>query len=213
MQRKPAAPGKVLGILKKHYSNAECALIHKNAYELLVATILSAQCTDVRVNMVTPLLFKKYPTPHALAGAELDDIKKIIRTTGFYNNKAKNIKASAGLIVEKFRGKIPQTMDELTVLPGVARKTANVVLGVWFKKNEGVVVDTHVLRVANRLGLTTTLDQKKTEQELMQKFPREQWERIATYIIHHGRKVCSARKPKCAECPLNEICPSAFSFE
>jgi endonuclease-3 len=203
----------ILTILKKHYPNAQCALTHHNAWELLVATILSAQCTDVRVNLVTPVLFKKYPGPEQLAKADLEVIKKIIRTTGFYNNKAKSIKGAAQMVMQDFKGKVPDNMEDLVKLPGVARKTANVVLGVWFKKNEGVVVDTHVIRLAGRLGLTKNTQPEKIEWDLMVTYPQKEWERISTLLIHHGRKICNARKPMCGECPLNKICPSAFKFD
>ncbi|MBI2426293.1 MAG: endonuclease III [Candidatus Kerfeldbacteria bacterium] len=200
----------ILRILKKTYPNAECALIHRNAWELLIATILSAQCTDVRVNMVTPVLFKTYPTPETLAKAPIAKIERIIRSTGFYHNKAKAIKGASALIVKKFHGKVPRTIEELLQLPGVARKTANVVLGTAFGKNEGVVVDTHVKRLAARLGLSKHTSPAKIEQDLMALFPKNEWTNLSHMLIWHGRQICTARKPRCGDCPLNRVCPSAF---
>ena len=193
--------------LAKLYPDAHCALIHKNAFQLLIATILSAQCTDARVNMVTPGLFRKYPTPKAFAQAPIGDIEEAIRSTGFYRNKAKSIQGASELIVSKFGGKVPDTMDELLELPGVARKTANVVLGNAFGKNEGVVVDTHVQRLSNRMGLTTKKEPVKIEPELMALFPRENWTMLPHLLIFHGRQVCAARKPACDRCSLLDVCP------
>ena len=192
--------------LQAAYPNAECALHHRNAWELLVATILSAQCTDARVNMVTPSLFRKFPTPAAFAGASLPAIEEEIRSTGFYHNKAKSISGAAKRVVSEFGGKVPEAMPELLTLPGVARKTANVVLGVAFKKAEGIVVDTHVLRLSHRLGLTRAEDPKKVEEDLMRIIPRNHWIAFSHEMIHHGRQICIARKPKCAECPLETLC-------
>lgn len=189
------------------YPDARCALDHRNAYELLVATILSAQCTDKRVNMVTPDLFKKYPDPAALAGAPLEEIEEAVRTTGFYRNKAKSIRGASQIITEKFGGQVPASMDDLTSLPGVARKTANVVLGNAFGKNEGVVVDTHVMRLSRRLGLTRHTDAQKIENDLMNLFDRKNWTLLAHLLIDHGRAVCVARKPRCSQCALNDLCP------
>jgi len=193
--------------LLRLYPDAECALKHRNAFELLVATILSAQCTDVRVNMVTPGLFAKYPTPAAFVVAEQEAIEKQIQSTGFYRNKAKSLKGASQRIVDEFAGDVPDTMDDLLTLPGVARKTANVVLGNAFGKNEGVVVDTHVGRLSIRLGLTKHTDPKKVEQDLMALFPRQTWTMLAHLLISHGRAVCAARKPACERCTLADICP------
>jgi endonuclease-3 len=192
--------------LRAAYPNAECALHHRNAWELLVATILSAQCTDARVNMVTPSLFKKFPSPAAFAAASLPAIEEEIRSTGFYHNKAKSISGAAKKVVSEFGGKVPETMAELLTLPGVARKTANVVLGVAFKKAEGVVVDTHVLRLSHRLGLTSAEDPKKVEEDLMRIIPKDRWIAFSHEMIHHGRQICVARKPRCVECPLETLC-------
>lgn len=186
----------ILKRLKKEYPKAQCALIHKSAWELLVATILSAQCTDERVNKVTPELFAKYPTVEDVNNMDIESLKKIIRSTGFYNNKAKNIKGAAKVVVEKYAGKIPDNMEALLTLPGVARKTANVVLSVWFHKNEGVVVDTHVKRLSQRYGLTKEKTPEKIEKDLMKLYPQEEWERISTLLIHHGRAVATARNPQ-----------------
>ena len=193
--------------LAKLYPSAHCALIHRNAFELLVATILSAQCTDERVNMVTPELFKQYPTPQAMAKAKLEDLETLIRSTGFYRNKAKSIRGAALAITQDFGGNVPDTMDELLTLPGVARKTANVVLGNAFGKNEGMVVDTHIGRLSHRLGFTKHTDPKKVEQDLMALFPQDQWTMLAHLLIFHGRQTCKARKPICSECALYDHCP------
>jgi endonuclease III len=195
--------------LRAAYPKAECALRHANAWELLVATILSAQCTDARVNMVTPALFRRFPSPAAFAEASLPAIEEEIRSTGFYHNKAKSISGAAKRVVSEFGGKVPDTMEELLTLPGVARKTANVVLGVAFKKAEGVVVDTHVLRLSHRLGLTRAEDPKRVEEDLMRVIPRDRWIAFSHEMIHHGRRICEARKPKCADCPLETLCHAA----
>lgn len=198
---------KIYTILEQQYPDARCALTHHDAFELLVATILSAQCTDARVNMVTPGLFARYPGPSEMAEASPEELEGIIRSTGFYHNKAKSLLGASGKIVEEFGGKVPQTMEELLSLPGVARKTANVVLGNAFGKNEGVVVDTHVGRLAVRMGLTKQTDPKKVEQDLIKLFPRESWTLLAHLLISHGRAVCNARKPMCESCALAELCP------
>ena len=199
----------VLQRLLATYPDAHCALDFTNPYELLVATILSAQCTDKRVNMVTPALFKQYPTPDALAQATQEDVETLIRSTGFFHNKAKSLIGMASAVVENHGGAIPDTMDALTALPGVGRKTANVILGNAFNKNEGIVVDTHVSRVTQRLGLTKETDAVKIEHALTPLFPREQWTVLSHLFIEHGRQICVARTPKCAECVLNDICPSS----
>jgi endonuclease-3 len=212
--RKPSgdlAPERIAAILKaldEAYPNAECALHHKSPWELLIATILSAQTTDVRVNMVTPELFKRFPTPAAMAKAGLPDLEALIRTTGFFRNKAKSIKGAAQKIVSDFGGKVPQTLAELITIPGAARKTANVVLGVSFNKAEGVVVDTHVFRVAHRLSLTKADTAPKVEQDLMHEIPQDHWIAFSHQLIHHGRQVCIARKPKCDHCNLEQLCHS-----
>jgi endonuclease III len=207
----PLAPDRIAAILKaldEAYPNAECALTHKSPWELLVATILSAQCTDVRVNMVTPELFRRFPTPAAMAKASLPQLEALIRTTGFFRNKAKSIQGAAQKIIVDFDGQVPQTLAELVTIPGAARKTANVVLGVSFGKAEGVVVDTHVFRIAHRLGLAKGDTAQKVEQELMQILPQDHWIAFSHQIIHHGRHVCEARKPKCNRCTLEQLCHS-----
>jgi len=206
LETDPKRIEELLRRLAAAYPNAECALHHRNAWELLVATILSAQCTDARVNMVTPELFRKFPTPAAFAAATLPAIEEEIRSTGFYHNKAKSISGAAKRVVGDFGGQVPETMEELLTLPGVARKTANVVLGVAFKKAEGVVVDTHVLRLSHRLGLTRAEDPKKVEEDLMRIIPRDRWIAFSHEMIHHGRQICVARKPKCIDCPLETLC-------
>ena len=205
------APERVAAILKaldEAYPQVECALIHRSPWELLVATILSAQCTDVRVNMVTPELFRRFPTPVAMAIATLPELEALIRTTGFFHNKAKSLQGAARKIVEDFGGQVPQTLAELITIPGAARKTANVVLGVCFKKAEGVVVDTHVFRIAHRLGLAKGDTPQKVEQELMRIIPQSRWIDFSHQLIHHGRQVCEARKPKCDRCNLEQLCHS-----
>jgi len=191
------------------YPDVTCALTHRNAWELVVATILSAQCTDVRVNMVTPVLFEKYPTVQHFAALQPEELEPDIRSTGFFRNKSKSVVGAARKVVSDFGGTVPQTMEELLTLPGVARKTANVVLGTWFKKNEGVVVDTHVTRITRRLELTRHGDAPKIEQDLMQIVPRERWTSFSHQVIWHGRKVCVARGPKCAECGIEKLCHAA----
>lgn len=209
LELSPARIQELLKRLEAAYPNAECALHHRNAWELLVATILSAQCTDARVNMVTPSLFRKFPTPAAFAQASLPAIEEEIRSTGFYRNKAKSVSGAARKICTDFGGRVPDTMDQLLTLPGVARKTANVVLGVAFQKAEGVVVDTHVLRLSHRLGLTQFDDPKHVEQDLMRIIPRERWISFSHELIHHGRQICVARKPRCVDCTLETLCHAA----
>jgi endonuclease-3 len=196
----------ILRRLAKHYPDAVCALHHRNAWELMVATILSAQCTDARVNLVTPVLFHRFPTPAALAKADAGEIEAIIRSTGFFRNKAKSIQGAARLLVNEFHGRVPETMDELLTLPGVARKTANVVLGSWFKIADGVVVDTHVARITCRLELTKAETPERIEQDLMRVIPQKQWIDFSHRIIHFGRGICIARKPQCADCFLEDLC-------
>jgi len=202
----------ILPLLKKIYPQAKCSLDYKNPFQLIIATILSAQCTDERVNKVTPDLFKKYPNPKALAAAQQSELEKDIQSTGFFRNKAKSLRGMAAGIVEKHQGQVPQTMDELTHLPGVGRKTANVVLGNAFNISEGVVVDTHVARVSARLGLTKHTEPVKIEQDLMQIVPREEWTLFSHLLIFHGREICQARKPKCSICPLLPHCPAGQKF-
>ena len=201
--------GRITKKLASSYADAECALLHSNALELLVATILSAQCTDVRVNLVTKELFKRYKSAKDFAGSDPKELEAAIRSTGFFRNKAKSIRGAALLLVESFGGEVPSTMEELLRLPGVARKTANVVLGTWFRKASGVVVDTHVHRISRRLQLTREDDPKKIERDLMGLLPEAEWINFSHRLIWHGRKLCTARKPKCGECPLAEDCPSA----
>jgi endonuclease-3 len=208
----PVAPERVNEILKRldeRYPGATCALHHDSAWELLVATILSAQCTDVRVNMVTPIIFEKYPTPEAFAALQPEDLEDDIRSTGFFRNKSKSVVGAARKLISEFGGQVPRTMDELLQLPGVARKTANVVLGTWYKIADGVVVDTHVQRISRRLELTKHDEPQKIEQDLMKVIPRDKWIIFAHQIILHGRALCIARKPKCADCPLENLCHAA----
>jgi endonuclease-3 len=200
---------KIVRTLARVYGDAHCALVHSSALELLVATILSAQCTDNRVNSVTAMLFKKYKSARDFADADPRELEQEIRSTGFYRNKARSIQGAAKLLVEKHGGEVPSTMDELLELPGVARKTANVVLGTWFRKATGVVVDTHVHRIARRLQLTREDDPKKIEQDLMKLLPMEEWINFSHRLIWHGRRICVARRPKCGECPIAGECPSA----
>jgi endonuclease-3 len=208
----PTSPERVQQILTglaEMYPAAKCALHHSNAWELLVATILSAQCTDVRVNMVTPVLFKKYPTPADFAALKPEALEPDIRSTGFFRNKSKSIVGAAQKVVNEFNGKVPDELDELLTLPGVARKTANVVLGSWFGKAVGVVVDTHVHRISRRLELTTHDDARNIEQGLMRVIPQDQWIDFAHRVIWHGRALCVARKPKCVDCKLESVCHAA----
>ena len=189
------------------YPTAGCALEHRTPYQLLVATILSAQCTDARVNMVTPALFARYPDPPALAAADLAELEDIIRSTGFFRAKARSLTGMARAVVEGYSGRIPADMESLTRLPGVGRKTANVLLGTAFGTAVGVVVDTHVARLSRRLGLTRHTDPERIEQDLMALFPHESWILLSHRLIHHGRRVCQARKPACETCPLDGLCP------
>jgi endonuclease-3 len=208
---KPLAPERVAAILdalRKTYPGVVCALTHRNAFELTIATALSAQTTDVTVNKVTPELFEMYPTPKALAEAPLVEIERIIHRTGFYRAKAKNIKGAAQILQVRFKGKVPQTVEEMIQLPGVARKTANVVLGSWFGIPSGVVVDTHVMRLSKRLELTRNSDPVKIEKDLQKVIPQERWIQFSHELIHHGRQVCEARKPKCVDCSLEHLCNS-----
>jgi endonuclease-3 len=191
------------------YPDAHCALDHEDAYQLLVATILSAQCTDKRVNIVTPELFKRYPSATQMAGAEREELETEIKSTGFFRSKTKSLLGMAQSLVARHGGAVPDSMDELTQLPGVGRKTANVVLGNAFHKNVGIVVDTHVTRLSERLGLTRETDAVKIEEDLMPLFPSDQWTMVSHLLIEHGRQICLARAPRCEECPLNDICPSS----
>ena len=195
--------------LAEHYPDAKCALDYRTPYQLLVATILSAQCTDKRVNIVTPALFKRYRTPAAMADANPEELEEMIKSTGFYRNKTKSLVGMSKALVERHRGRVPEELDALVKLPGVGRKTANVVLGNAFDLNEGVVVDTHVARLSQRLGFTRHTDPVKIEQDLMRLFPTERWTMLAHLLIEHGRRICVARKPKCESCFLNDVCPSS----
>jgi endonuclease III len=203
---------KIIELLEKRYPNAKTALNFTNPLEILIATMLSAQTTDVTVNTVTQNLFKKYRTPEDYATANMKELEQDIHSTGFYHNKAKNLKNCCKLLVEKFHSQVPKTMDELLELPGVARKTANIVLYNAYGKVVGIAVDTHVRRLSERLGLTEQKDQDKIEQDLMQLTPKDKWMELTDLLIFHGRQVCMAKKPKCDVCVLNKICPSAFTF-
>jgi endonuclease-3 len=205
----PQRVSQILAGLNLMYPGVTCALTHRSAWELVVATILSAQCTDVRVNMVTPVLFEKYPTVEAFAALEPEQLEPDIRSTGFFRNKSKSVVGAARKLVADFHGEVPHTMDELLTLPGVARKTANVVLGTWFHKNDGLVVDTHVTRISRRLELTRHENAEKIEQDLMQIVPRERWTEFSHQVIWHGRKLCVARTPKCADCAIETLCHAA----
>lgn len=210
--KKPLAPERITAILdalQKTYPDAVCALHHTNAWELTVATILSAQCTDARVNMVTPALFHEFPTPDAMAGATPEAIQPLIGSLSFFRQKSKSLVGAAKVVVEEFGGEVPQTMDEMLRIPGAARKTSNVVLGSWYRIASGVVVDTHVLRLSRRLELTTNDDPVKVERDLMASIPESKWIDFAHQLIHHGRQICEARKPKCADCSLETTCNSA----
>ena len=203
---------KIIELLEKEYPDAKTALKYSNPLELLVATMLSAQCTDERVNAVTKSLFKKYKNAIDYADADLGELEEDVRPTGFYRNKARNIKKSCQLLVEKFNSQVPETMDELLKLPGVARKTANIVLSNAYGVLEGIAVDTHVRRLSKRLELTANKNPDKIEKDLMDIVPKAHWKRITDLLIFHGRNICVARKPKCNLCVLNKICPSAFTF-
>lgn len=204
---------KIVKLLEETHPDAKIALDFSNPLELLIATMLSAQCTDERVNVVTKVLFRKYRTSKDYAKADLKELENNIRSTGFYRNKSKNIKKAAQMLVEKFNSKVPSTMAELLELPGVARKTANIVLFNAFGRIEGIAVDTHVRRLAKRLGLTENNDPEKIEADLMKVIPKKDWMRITDLLIFHGRRVCEAKKPKCEICVLNKICPSAFTLQ
>lgn len=204
---KKYTPNTILEVLAQSVEADYCALMYRTIFELAIATILSAQCTDKRVNKVLPPLVRTFPTPEAMATAKREDIEALIYSTGFYKNKAKNIQGLAQMIIEKHEGQIPNTMEELLKLPGVARKTANVILTHGYGIIAGITVDTHVLRVAHRLGLTSqSKNALKTEKELMELFPKKDWPMVTTALIHHGRGLCDAKKPQCAECPLHAGC-------
>lgn len=211
----PAAEriGEIIRFLHETYPDAACELNHANPWQLLVATILSAQCTDVRVNLVTPALFAAYPTPAALGNADPEKVEEIIRTTGFYHNKAKNIIGASRRVDEVFDGEVPRTMEEMLTLPGAARKTSNVVLGVAYGLPTGIVVDTHVRRLSNRLGLTTNDDPEKIEKDLQKLVPQGEWIDFSHLLIFHGRRCCDAKKPNCAGCSIRHLCPSARIVE
>ncbi len=204
----PKRVAAILAKLDEAYPVATCELKHDNAFQLLISTILSAQCTDVRVNQVAETLYKKYPTPEAFAYANPTELQQDVRPTGFFRNKTKSIMGASRAILERFSGQVPRTMEEMLTLPGAARKTANVVLGTAYGIASGIVVDTHVIRISNRLDLTRNEDPKKIEQDLMQVIPKEKWILFSHQIIWHGRRVCQARKPKCAECNLEKLCYS-----
>lgn len=203
---------KIIELLEKEHPDAKIALHYSNPLELLVATMLSAQSTDETINKVTKTLFKKYTKPADYANSDLKELERDIRSTGFYHNKAKNLKNSAKMLVEKYNSKVPETMEELTKLPGVARKTANIVLNNAYDVIAGVAVDTHVRRLAQRIGLTENKDPNKIEKDLMSIVPKDKWMLITDLLIFHGRRVCTAKKPNCAGCALSKICPSAFTF-
>ena len=204
---------KIIELLEKEHPDAKIALNYTSPLELLVATILSAQCTDKRVNIVTKTLFKKYRKAEDYANANLEELEEEIRSTGFYRNKARNIKKSCQILVEKFNSKIPKTIKDMLELPGVARKTANIVLSNVYGVIEGIAVDTHVRRLSQRLGLSEQKDPNKIERDLMKIVPKTEWMRITDLLIFHGRRICVARKPKCGICVLNKLCPSAFTFD
>jgi endonuclease-3 len=202
----PKRVAAILAKLDEAYPDATCELKHENAFQLLISTILSAQCTDVRVNQVAETLYKKYPDPKAFAYATPSELEQDIRPTGFFRNKTKSVMGASRAIIEKFGGEVPHTMEEILTLPGVARKTGNVVLGTAYGIASGVVVDTHVIRLSNRLDLTRNEDPKKIEQDLMQVIPKEKWIQFSHQLIWHGRRVCHARKPKCVECNMETLC-------
>ena len=220
MRRKPSdlklddrnRVAKIIELLEKQFPDARIALNYTTPLELLIATILSAQCTDERVNIVTKSLFKKYTSAEDYANADLEELEQDVKSTGFYRNKARNIKKCCQLLVERFHSQVPRTMEEMLELPGVARKTANIVLSNAYDVVEGIAVDTHVRRVSKRLGLTEEEDPDKIEQDLMALAPKDRWMRITDLLIFLGRRVCIAKKPKCEICPLNKLCPSAFTF-
>ena len=212
LEPKPRAL-KTIELLEKEHADAKIALHYSNPLELLVATMLSAQSTDETINKVTKTLFKKYTKPEDYANADLKELEQDIRSTGFYHNKAKNLQNAAKMLVDKYNSKVPKNMEELVKLPGVARKTANIVLTNAFGVVAGVAVDTHVRRLAQRLGLSENKDPNKIEKDLMSIVPKEKWMRLTDLLIFHGRRVCTAKKPNCAGCVLNKICPSAFTFD
>jgi len=209
-RRPPADPATVYERLTREYPRAQCALVHDSPYQLIVATILSAQCTDARVNLVTPRLFATYPRASDLADADPTELEQIIQSTGFFRNKSRSLIGMASAVVAEHQGEIPDSMEELFQLPGVGRKTANVVLGNAFGINEGVVVDTHVGRLSARLGFSRHSDPVKIEQDLIRRFPRDSWTILAHLLISHGRAICVARRPRCEECVLSDICPSSL---
>lgn len=204
-ESKQLRAGKIFDVIKKTYPEAECALNHSSAFQLLIATILAAQCTDVKVNEISPALFKKYPTPTAFAECDLEALEREIKPTGFFHNKAKNIKNCCLTLLDKFKGKVPKTMDELTSLPGVGRKTANVILGNFYGL-PAIIVDTHVLRLSGRLGLSKETEPEKVEIDLQKLLPPEKWTDMSNCLVFHGRYCCNARKPNCAKCPIFELC-------
>jgi endonuclease-3 len=204
---------KIIELIEKQYPNAKTALNYTNPLEILIATMLSAQTTDVTVNIVTQKLFKKYRTAEDYAKADIKELEQDIHSTGFYHNKARNLQKCCQLLIEKFHSQVPKTMDELLELPGVARKTANIVLYNAYGVTAGIAVDTHVTRLSARLGLTEQKDQNKIERDLMAITPKEKWMKLTDLLIFHGRQICMAKKPKCAACVLNKICPSAFCFD
>ena len=204
-----ARAGELYDILLAEYPDAKCALEHASPYELAVATILSAQCTDARVNMVTPELFRRYPDPEALSAALPEELEEVIRSTGFFRNKTRNLIGMATALVEEHGGNLPRNMKELSALPGIGRKTANVILGNAFGIDEGVVVDTHVKRLSRRMGLTAETTPEKIERDMMALFPRRVWTMLAHLLIWHGRQVCNARRPRCNQCPVSHRCPSS----
>ncbi len=208
--RRPIPPRLVLERLYSVYPEPRCELTYRSALELLVATILSAQCTDERVNIVTETLFKKYRKPEDYLAVPQEELEADIHSTGFFRNKSKNIRGACRRILEVYGGQVPGTMEDLLTLPGVARKTANVVLGNWFDRAEGIAVDTHVIRLSGLLGLSAQTTPEKIERDLMAEFPSEHWTNVTHLLILHGRRVCAARRPNCDACVLNDICPSAF---
>jgi endonuclease-3 len=209
LEKKISRVKKIIFLLKKRYPDAKCALNFENVHQLMVATILSAQCTDVRVNIVTQDLFKKYRSINDFADADIGELENDVRTTGFFRNKAKSIKRSAQQLLEDYNGEIPRTIDKLVKLAGVGRKTASVILGAGYGIAEGIVVDTHVMRISRLLGLTRKNDAVKIERDLMEIIPKKDWIDYSHLLIHHGRAICIARRPKCPICPVNKLCPSA----
>jgi endonuclease-3 len=207
-----ARAAKIIQLLEKEYPEAEIALEYANPLELLISTILSAQATDEQINKITPALFKRYKTPEDFANADLQELEQYVKSSGFYHNKAKNIQNCCKTLVEKYHAKVPKTMDELLELPGVGRKTANIVLANAFGIVEGIAVDTHVGRLSQRLWLSENDDPNKIEADLIKIVPKDKWIRMSDLLIFHGRQICTAKKPNCAECVLNKICPCAFTF-